>query len=113
MPVAQRAVKAVTKTKKSMPKKMERIDLRLRADQKELIERAAHLRGLSVSDFVMQNADEAAIKTIEQNTRLVLSGKDAVAFIEMLENPPAPSARLKKAFQQYRDEVGSRARKAS
>jgi len=94
-------------------KRMERVEARIRSDQKERIERAAHIRGLSVSDFIVQHAHEAAIETIERDNRLVLQGKDAVAFIELLENPPAPNKRLRKAFQQYRDEVGSRARKAS
>ncbi len=104
MPVAQRAAKE---------KKMERIEARIRPEQKERIERAAHIRGTSVSDFIIQNADEAAIETIQRHSRLVLQGKAAAAFVELLENPPAPGARLKKAFQQYRDEVGSRATKAS
>ena len=90
-------------------KRMERVEARIRPDQKERIEQAAHLRGLSVSDFIVQNADEAAIQTIQQHRWLVLQGEAAAAFVKLLEKPPAPGARLKRAFRQYRDEAAKRA----
>jgi uncharacterized protein (DUF1778 family) len=93
----------------SVVKRMERVEARIRPDQKERIERAAHLRGLSVSDFIVQNAYEAAIETIQQHRRLVLQGEAAAAFVKLLEKPPAPGKRLKKAFRQYRDEAAKRA----
>jgi uncharacterized protein (DUF1778 family) len=92
---------------------MERVEARIRPDQKERIERAADIRGTSVSDFIIQNADEAAKKTIEEQNTWVLRGQDAVAFLEMLENPPAPGPRLKAAFKRFTEEKRLRERKAS
>ena len=86
------------------------IEARIPPEQRERIERAAHLRGLSVSDFLIQNADEAAIATIEKHQRLTLEGEAAVAFLALLEKPPAPGKRLKKAFQQFRREAATRDR---
>jgi len=113
MPVAQRAVKTVAKTKKITPKKMERIDARIRPDQKERIERAAHLRGTSVSDFIIQNADDAAKKTIEDHEVWTLRGEAARAFAEAILNPPEPGPRLKAAFKRFTEEKTLRERKAS
>jgi len=102
------------KTKKAKrPGKMERIDLRLRSDQKDRIETAAYLRGLSISDFVVQSADEAAKKAIKDHGVWTLRGEDAKAFIEMITNPPPPGARLKKAFKQYVEEKKLRERKTN
>jgi uncharacterized protein (DUF1778 family) len=92
---------------------MERVEARIRSDQKERIERAAHIRGTSVSDFIVQNAVEAARKTIEEHETLVLRGKAAIEFVRLLENPPEPGPRLKRAFQQYKEEKRLRERKAS
>ena len=39
----------------------ERTEARLLPEQKKRIEQAASLKGLSISDFIVQHADEAAI----------------------------------------------------
>ncbi len=44
----------------------ERNDVRLRREQKESIEKAAHIKGLTVTDFIIQNAVENAQKTIRE-----------------------------------------------
>jgi uncharacterized protein (DUF1778 family) len=81
----------------------ERTEARLRPDQKARIERAAHLRGLSVSDFIVQNAEEAAIRTIQQYESWELNAKDQELFIETLLNPPAPGARLQAAVDRFKE----------
>jgi uncharacterized protein (DUF1778 family) len=92
-------------------KRLDSIEARIPPAQRERIERAAHLRGLSVSDFLIQNADEAAIATIEKHQRLTLEGEAAVSFLTLLEKPPAPGKRLKKAFRQFRREAAIRDRR--
>jgi uncharacterized protein (DUF1778 family) len=81
----------------------ERTEARLRPDQKARIERAANLKGLSLSDFMVQNADEAAIKTIQQYESWTLDNRDRDLFIEALLNPPRPSARLRGAAARYKE----------
>lgn len=84
----------------------ERTEARLLPDQKERIEQAASIKGLSVSDFIVQHADEAAIKTIESHNSWVLSRRDMEFFVETLLNPPEPSARMKAAAKRYKEWAG-------
>jgi uncharacterized protein (DUF1778 family) len=75
-------------------------------EQKKRIERAARLKGLSLSDFIVQNADEAAIRTIQQHTSWTLEDRDRDFFVQALLNPPEPSARMKAAVKRYRERAG-------
>ena len=84
----------------------ERAEARLLPEQKKRIEMAASLKGLSVSDFIVQHADEAAIKTIESHTAWVLSAKDMEFLVQVLLNPPEPSARMKAAAKRYKEWAG-------
>ena len=54
-------------------KSLPHTEARLRPDQKRRIERAASLRGLSVSDFIVQQADQAAKDILQQETTWRLS----------------------------------------
>ena len=84
----------------------ERTEARLLPEQKERIERAASLKGLSLSDFMVQHADEAAIRTIQLHTSWTLEDRDRDVFVQALLNPPAPSARMKAAVKRYRKLAG-------
>ena len=84
----------------------ERTEARLRPDQKMRIEQAARIKGLSLSDFIVQHADEAAIRTIQQHTSWTLEGRDRDAFVQALLHPPKPGARLKAAVRRYRNRIG-------
>ena len=83
--------------------KTERTEARLRPEQKARIERAASLKGLSISDFMVQHAEEAAIRTIEEHETWVLSERDREVFFEALLNPPEPSPRLIAAMDLYNE----------
>lgn len=86
----------------------ERTEARLRPDQKARIEHAAALRGVSLSDFIVQNADEAAIRTIHRYESWALNTEDRDVFIQALLHPPAPGSRLKSAAKRYRERTRSR-----
>jgi uncharacterized protein (DUF1778 family) len=81
----------------------QRTEARLLPDQKKRIERAANIKGVSLSDFMVQNADEAAIRTIQQHESWKLETKDRDLFVEALLNPLEPSARLRSAAKRYRE----------
>jgi uncharacterized protein (DUF1778 family) len=83
----------------------QRTEARLLPDQKKRIERAADIKGVSLSDFMVQNADEAAIRTIQQHESWTLETKDRDLFIEALLNPSEPNTRLKSAAKRYRERV--------
>ncbi len=82
-----------------------RTEARLLPDQKKRIERAANIKGISLSDFMVQNADEAAIRAIQQHESWTLKTQDRDLFVKTILNPPAPSARLQTAARRYRERV--------
>ena len=84
----------------------ERTEARLLPEQKKRIERAARLKGLSISDFIVQHADEAAIKTIQLHTSWTLEDRDCDVFVQALLNPPEPSARMRAAVKRYKKFAG-------
>jgi uncharacterized protein (DUF1778 family) len=82
-----------------------RTEARLLPDQKKRIERAASIKGVSLSDFMVQNADEAAIRTIQQHESWTLETRDRDALLKVLLAPALPSARLKSAAKRYKERV--------
>lgn len=84
----------------------ERAEARLLPEQKKRIEQAASLKGLSLSDFIVQHADEAATRTIQLHTAWTLQEQDRDSFVQALLNPPEPSARMKAAVKRYKKRVG-------
>jgi len=83
----------------------QRTEARLLPDQKKRIERAANIKGVSLSDFMVQNADEAAIRTIQQHESWALETQDRDLFVNTILNPPVPTARLQAAARRYRERV--------
>ena len=83
----------------------ERTEARLLPEQKQRIERAARIKGVSISDFIVQNADEAAIRTIQQHETWTLDLRDRELFIDALLNPPEPGAHLRQAVKRYKATV--------
>jgi uncharacterized protein (DUF1778 family) len=51
---------------------------------------------------MVQNADEAAVRTIREHEVWTLQGRDREIFVETLLNPPAPNARMKAAVARYK-----------
>ena len=72
----------------------ERMNLRIRRDQKATLLRAAALRNTDLTDFVIQNALREAEAVIQEAEHLKLSERDSLRVLDLLENPPAPNAKL-------------------
>ncbi len=72
----------------------QRMSLRLLPEQKTLLRRAAALRNTDLTDFVLQPALREAAAVIEEASRVVLSERDSLRMLDLLENPPLPNARL-------------------
>ena len=79
----------------------QRLETRVTAEQKDLIERAAALQGRTITDFVLTSVQDAAQRTIERHQQIELSLRDSEAFVEALLNPREPNARLKAAARRY------------
>ena len=82
-----------------------RLDVRLAAEHKDLIERAANLLGQTVSAFTVATLVRQAREVAEQFGSLRLSDRDRDAFLAALDNPPKPNARLRKALRDHAGKV--------
>jgi uncharacterized protein (DUF1778 family) len=71
-----------------------RMSLRIRAEEKALLLRAVALSRTDLTDFVLRHALRAATAVIEEAEHVQLSGRDSLRVLDLLENPPAPNARL-------------------
>ncbi|AGY59076.1 DUF1778 domain-containing protein [Gloeobacter kilaueensis] len=74
-----------------------RMSFRVRPEQKAILMRAAAIKKTGLTDFVLQNALQAAERVIEAAERVQLSERDSLRVLDLLENPPAPNAKLRAA----------------
>jgi uncharacterized protein (DUF1778 family) len=75
-----------------------RMNLRVRPEQKATLVRAAALKNTDLTDFVITNALREAKSVIEDAERVVLSPRDSLLVLKLLENPPTANARLRAAI---------------
>lgn len=80
----------------------ERFEARLTGEQKALLTRAAELGGRSLTDFVVQSAQEAAQQVIRQHEAMTLGEQDRQAFVAALLGEAKPGDRLRQAAERYR-----------
>ena len=71
-----------------------RLSLRIRPDQKALLMRAVSLEHADLTDFILKHAIRAAKKAVEDADHIYLSERDTQRVLALLENPPAPNAKL-------------------
>jgi uncharacterized protein (DUF1778 family) len=84
----------------------QRLEARVTAEQKNLIERAAALQGRTVTDFVLTSVQDAARRAIEEHNQLALSVRDSEAFVDALLNPKPVNDRLRDTVRRYRERAG-------
>lgn len=96
---------ATSADRKSMterePKK-ERLELRVAASAKQMIQRAMAVSGMTAGDL----AYEGARRILDEHERMVLVGADREAFLDALLHPPEPTDRLVAAFRRHRKIFG-------
>lgn len=90
-----------------MAAKTERVEVRVPAEVKDIIERAAAWSGCTLSDFVRDAARDKAVAVVRESSELRLSNRDRDTFLAMLDNPPKPNKALKDAAMKYRRAVKS------
>ena len=71
-----------------------RMSLRIRPDDKALLMRAVAYEHTDLTDFVLRNVMQAARAVIAQAERVLLSERDTLRVLDVLENPPRPNAKL-------------------
>lgn len=81
------------------PKAEKQMNLRVQAQVRDLIDRAAALEGKSRSEFMIEIAHERAIDVLLDRRLLLLDEQQAEAVAAALANPPPPNAALKKLMR--------------
>lgn len=87
-------------------RKEERLEARVTPEQKRLIERAAELRGTTVTEFVVVSAQQAAATTIRDFETLALRDEAREVFVRAVLHPPAPNAAARRAAERYKRHRG-------
>ena len=82
----------------------DRICARVPHDVYELLSEAASSIGATINQFLVQSAVEKAHHIVERERVITLSAKAAKTIFDLIENPPEPNERLKKAMQR-REEI--------
>lgn len=76
----------------------QRLQIRMSAAKKARIVRAAAIKQVDLTQFVTESALREADAVIEREERVVVSERDFVRILELLESPPAANERLKAAI---------------
>ena len=90
----------------SASSKDSRIDLRVTAEQKALLEKAASMQGVSLSAYTLLHLLPQAQKDVEEREKLVLTDRDRDLFLSAIANPPKLQGKLKTAMAEYRNKYG-------
>jgi uncharacterized protein (DUF1778 family) len=75
------------------------LNLRIKAELRGLIDRAAQLAGKNRTDFVLEAARRAAEDALLDRTVFSVSPKAYAEFLERLDAPPKPNKRLRRTMQ--------------
>ena len=71
-----------------------RVAFRIRPADKARLMRAVALENTDLTDFILRNALRAADEVIDHAERVVLSKRDTLLWLKLLDNPPKANARL-------------------
>lgn len=83
----------------SASSKKERLEFRLSAEDKAVIEAAASLSGTSVSQFIVDASRARARTLLDEHRRIQLTEQGWQDVMAALDNPPAPNENLKRAVE--------------
>ena len=88
--------------------KKERINLRLNAGLKRLIERAAGFEGKTISHFILDTAQAHAEQTVRDHEIMHLNTQDGQTFFEALAKPIRFNEKLTDALSEHDERVTSK-----
>lgn len=78
-----------------------RLEARIPAAVYEQMQRAARLRGMTLTGYLLATAGEDARRAVEEADVLRLAREDQVRFAEALIDPPEPADRLRQAVRRH------------
>jgi uncharacterized protein (DUF1778 family) len=77
-----------------------RLQMRVSPQRRDLLEQAASLTGRTLTDFVLDSAEEAAVQVLH------LTRRDSEFLVQALLNPEEPGPNLRRAAARYQDLMG-------
>ena len=77
----------------------ETLNIRIRAEERGLIDRAAQVRGKNRTDFILEAARRAAEETLLERAIISVNPEAYADFLARLEAPPQPNERLRRTLQ--------------
>jgi uncharacterized protein (DUF1778 family) len=79
--------------------KRETLNIRIKPEERGLIDRAAKARGKNRTEFVLEAARIAAEEAIMDQAVISVTPEAYQAFLEQLDSPPKSNERLRKTMQ--------------
>ncbi len=79
--------------------KRQTLNLRIKAEERDLIDRAAHATGKNRTEFILDATRRAAEETLLDRALLRVDSDAFAAFQARLDAPPGPNERLRKTMQ--------------
>ena len=77
---------------------MAQVNFRVTDERLAFIDRAAAIRGVTRTEFVLRSSEAAAIEVLNERPVIVLDEETYDAFVAALDTPVEPDARLKERF---------------
>ena len=87
----------------AIDKKEGTLKIRMDMTTMDLMDKAREYLKLDKSKFIRQSIQKMAESIIAEQEKTRFSVEDWQAFFAMLDNPPAPSGRMKKAAQKFQE----------
>ena len=84
---------------KSQAQRRETLNIRIKPDERGLIDRAARTRGQNRTAFILEAARRAAEDALLDRTLVTVSPAAYREFVKRLDAKPRPNARLRKTMQ--------------
>jgi len=79
--------------------KRETLNIRIKPEERSLIDRAAKTRGKNRTDFILEAARRAAEDALLDQVIISVSPEAYSEFLARLDMPPKPNERLRKTMQ--------------
>lgn len=80
---------------------MARLEARIPVETYQQMQRAAKLRGMTLTGYLLATAGEDARRVIEETEIMRLAREDQIRFAEALIDPPQPNAKLTRAAKRH------------
>lgn len=85
-----------------------RLEARIPVQVYDQMQRAARLRGLTITSYLIATAGGDTRRVVEDAEIMRFSGEDQIRFAEALIDPPKPDARLARAAQRHAELIEHR-----